>query len=283
MKKAGKLFLNGLFKSFIFITLLLLAGVLSYHALFRLFHIPEEVDKVSLSPTPEPESITTASIDDISKNLIYCVDDNGEVIKFLLEVFNCAERKLSYFTIPAQTRITMSDNLYRELILVNPTVPQIMILSGITKHFPEGASYEYGALLIEELLDLKLSYYTVVPSDLYETVFVTEEAVRIAGAEPSSNQIAGGRAYPREVFSEEFLTKLHKIKTEDELKSYLEAGYESIISNLSFEGKLNYLDSYLKLTTGNIDFEVIAGENTNSAYVIDKSGAAEQIALICAK
>ncbi len=283
MKKAGKLFLNNLFKSFIVITLLLLVGVLSYHTVFKLFHIPQEEEKAALRPASDPVNITTATIDDVSKNLIYCVDDNGDVTRLLLEVFNCEERKLKYFTIPTQTRITMSDELYRELILINPSVPQIMKLSGITKHFPEEASYEYGVLLIEELLDIKLSYYTVVPSDLYESVFVAEEAFRIAEAEPGSYQGAEAGAYPREVFSEEFVTEIHNMKTEEELKSYLEATYESVISNLSFEGKMNYFDSYLKLTAGNITFEVIAGENTNSAYVIDRSGAAKQIALICTK
>lgn len=283
MKKAGKIFLNGLLKSFIFFTLILLVGVLSYHAISGLFHIPEKVEKVSVMPPAETDSITTPSIDDISKHLIYCVDDNGDVRKLLLEVFNCAERKLCYFTIPAETRITMSDSLYRELMLVNPSVPQIMKLSGITKHFPEGTSYEYGVLLIEELLDVKLSYYTVVPSGLYESVFVTEEAAHISGAEPDSDQEENIRIYPREVFSEEFITGIHNIKTEDELKGYLEGVYDDITSNLSFEDKMNYLDSYLKLTSRNITFEVIAGENTNSAYVIDRIDAAKQIAGITAR
>lgn len=278
MKKAGKLFLNGLIKSFIFLTLLIFAGVLCYHAVFKLFHIPEEVEEVSLRPTPEPESITTPSIDDISKHLIYCVDDNGEVIKLLLEIFNCEERKLGYFTIPVETRITMSDNLYRELMLVNPSVPQIMKLSGLTKQFPEEAFYEYGVLLIEELLDMKLSYYSVVPSGLYESVFATEEAVRISNGMPDAEQGDGARVYPREVFSEEFMIGIHNFKTEEELRDYLEMIYDDITSNLSFEDKMNYLESYLKLTAKNITFEVIAGENTNSAYMIDRSGAAKQIA-----
>lgn len=279
MKKAGKVFLNGLIKSFICIALVLGAAVLSYHSVFHMFHIPEDVEEVSAVTVREQESITAATLDDISKNLIFCVDDNGEVIKLLLEVYPCAQKRMSYFTIPVETRITMSDSLYQKLILINPSVPQIMKLSGITKHFPEGTAYEYGVLLVEELLDTRMSYYTVVPAKLYETIFQTEEQETVS-KETGSNQGDGDKTYPREVFSKDFLSMIHNIQTEEELGAYLEEVYEEVQSNLPLEDKMNYLESYLKLTPGRITFELIAGEKTNSAYVIDRSKAAEQLALV---
>ncbi len=279
MKKAGRIFFTGLLKSFICIVLVLSAAVLSYHSVFRFFHIPEDVEKVSIGAVREQESITTATLDDISKNLIFCVDDNGVVIKLLLEVYPCAQKRMSYFTIPVETRITMSDSLYQKLILINPSVPQIMKLSGIAKHFPEGTAYEYGVLLVEELLDTKMSYYTIVPVELYETIFQTEEQ-ETAPIGDGSSQGDGVRTCPREIFSKDFLSMIHKIQTEEELKAYLEEVYEEIQSNLPLEDKLNYLESYLKLTPASITFDLIAGEKTNSAYVIDRSKAAEQLALV---
>ena len=278
MNKAGKIFLKGLLKSFISIALVLGAAVLSYHAVFRLFHIPE-VEGVSASPIRQQKRITTATIDDVSKHLIFCVGDDGEVIKLLLEVYHCAQKRMSYFTIPIETRITMSDTLYKELILVNPSVPQIMKLSVITKHFPEETAYEYGVLLVEELLNIRMSYYTIVPLGIYESVFQTEGPVEDR-KEPGSGQVEVERVYPKEIFSKKFMSKIQEFQTEEDLRIYLEEVYEEIESNLSLDAKMNYVDSYLKLPPGNITFELIAGKKTNSAYVIDRSKAAEQLARI---
>ncbi len=278
MNKAGKIFLNGLLKSFICIALVLGAAVLSYHFAFRLFHIPEDVEEVTAGFVTEQQRITTASLEDISKNLIFCVDDSGEVLRLLLEVYPCAQKRMSYITIPVETRIMMSDTLYQKLILINPSVPQLMKLSGITKHFPEGTAYEYGVLLIEELLNIKLSYYTVMPIELYESVFRTEEPNEAAMESGDGPERVEG-AYPREIFSKDFLTRIHNIRTEEELRDYLEEVYEELQSNLPLEDKMNYLDSYLKLRIDSITFDLIAGEKTNSAYVIDRSKAAEQLTL----
>lgn len=270
MNKAGKLFLRGLLKSFIGVALVLGIAVLSYHFASRLLYFPKEEKHVATAAyEEEKEKLTTASVDDISKNLIFCVDEQGEIKKLLLELFLCEQRKMYYLTIPIETGITMSDSLYKKLTLVNPSVPQILKLSAITRHLPEETVYEYGVLLVEELLDLKMSYYTLVPVTVYDQVFRTEEP-----AEDGK----GETAYPREIFSEDFLTMMHNIRTEEELKAYLEDIYEEIDSNLSVEDKMNYLDSYLKLTPAGISFELLAGEKTNSAYVADKGKISEQLA-----
>ncbi len=266
MKGAWRIFINGFVKSLIFIIILSGAGVLSYHAIGKFFHIPEAA-KGSLVPAIEKASITTASLEDISKNLIFCVDEDGSIEKLLLEVFHCENRVLCYFTLPVRTRITMSDSLYQDLVIVNPSTPQIMKLSGITKYFPEETAYEYGVLLIEDLLNIKISYYTVVPDSIHKTVFVTEERGKDAEA-------------PREVFSEEYIEYVHTLQTEEDLKNYMEELYEAVRSNLTFSDKMNYLESYMKLTFRNITFELIAGENTNSAYIVDPDRAAKQLSRI---
>ena len=279
MKKAGKLFIKGLIKSCIGVALLLGVAAISYRLVFRLFHISEETKEAVAEYAGEQEVLLKASVDDISKHLIFCVDEEGEVIRLLLEVYHCAQRRMCYFTIPTDTRITMSDSLYQKVMLVNPSVPQMMKLSGITKSLPEESAYEYGVLLIEELLNIKMSYYTIVPVGVYGTVFETEGAEEEAGA-PAKDGGKVERAYPREVFSKEFLTRVHNFQIEEDVNHYLEEMYEEIDSNLSLVDKRNYIDSYLKLTSGDISFEVIAGEKTNSAYLIDNSLAAEQLARI---
>jgi hypothetical protein len=197
-------------------------------------------------------------LDDVSKNLIFCVNEkNGEITKLLLEIFPCAKHKLYYITIPVQTQFTMSDTLYRELVLVDPAIPQVIKLSGITKYFPEDKLYDYGVLLLEDLLKLKLSYYTVVPDSVYHSIFVTEET--------------------REIFTPEFDEFRKTLKTEKQVSDYLKTFYDTISSNLSVTDKLKYTESYLGLTYEDIFFDRIAGNQTNSAYVIDTAKAAEQL------
>lgn len=277
MNKAGKLFLKGLLKSFIGVTLLLGVTLISYHFVSRLFYIPEEEKTVSAGHTEGEEAIIRASVDDISRNLIFCVDEQGEVRRLLLEVFHCEQGRLYYLTIPTETGITMSDSLYRRLILVNPSVPQLLKLSGITEHFPKESAYAYGVLLVEELLKIKMSYYTVMPAPTYDKIFQTEEPTETVG---EAGEGKGQTIYPREIFSEGFISVIQHIRTEEELQRYIEELYEEIESNLSLEDKMNYFDSYLKLAPARITFELLAGEPKNSGYVPDGDKVAEQLARI---
>lgn len=258
MKNAWRMFLSGLIKSLIFMFFLFGVGILSYKAVLHIFHIPESPLKVSPETAADSQDITTATVDDISKNLIFCVDQkNGEITKLLLEIFPCSQHKLYYITIPVQTQFTMSDSLYRELVLVDPAIPQVIKLSGITKYFPEDKVYEYGVLLIEDLLKLKLSFYTAMPDSVYHSIFVTEET--------------------KEIFTPEYDEFLKTLKTEKQVNDYLKTFYDTISSNLSVTDKLKYTESYLGLTLGDISFEPIAGNQTNSAYVIDAAKAEEQL------
>jgi hypothetical protein len=262
MKMAWRMFVSWLVKSLICMFFLFGVGILSYKAVMHFFHIPEVQPMVSLGSVTGQKDITTATIDDISKNLIFCVDDkNGDISKLILEIFNCADHKLYYITIPARTQFTMSDILYRELVLVDPAIPQVIKLSGIKNYFPKDKVYEYGVLLLEDLLDMKLSYYTVMPESVYNSVFITDTS------ETS-----------KEIFSGEYKEFLKKLTTEKQVTDYLEELYDTIDSNLSVTDKQKYVESYLELTLEDISFELIAGNQTNSAFIVDTAGVAKQLA-----
>jgi hypothetical protein len=241
-------------------------GILSYKAVIHFFHIPEGQPKASSEPAIDQKDLTTATVEDVSKNLIFCVDEkNGDITKLILEVFSCAEHKLYYITIPVRTQYTMSETLYRELVLVDPAIPQVIRLSGITNYFPEDKVYDYGVLLMEDLLKLKVSYYTVMTDSVYHSVFITEE------------QKEDDSGAPKEIFTAKYSKFLKTLQSEKQVKGYLEEFYDTISSNLSVMDKLKYVESYLSLTPEDIRFEIIAGNQTNSAYIIDTAKAAEQL------
>jgi hypothetical protein len=299
-KSAGKQFVRSFIKSVFVVLILITVGASTYIVVTQFLNIPAP-GAAEAFKQKEQVSITEAKVEDISKNLIYCVDEKtGEINKILLEIFHCGNKKLTYLTIPVRTQFTMTNTLYQELVPVNPAIPQIIKLSGITKYFDETSQYEYGVLLIEDLLKIKVSYYTVIGQSVYETMFVTEEIetakeaeqeVKTSdGQEPdgqeeadrdetqSETQAAAPRSVPREVFSEDYITFLHTLNTAEAISNYIEDSYSSLQSNLTVTQKMNYLDGYSQTPIENVSFEVICGANQNSAYILDKEKTSLQIA-----
>lgn len=272
-KSAGKIFATGFLKSLLCLVLFALITAGSYKLVMH-FYGGQDSDLIeAIPPVKKQALITEARIDDVSKNLIYCVDEeSGDITKLILEIFDCENVMLYYITIPIKTQLTLSDSLHRELVLIKPSIPSFLKLSAITGYLPKENVYEYGVLMIEELLDIQISYYTVVPQSIYNTVFETETIKRKA-----NNQQNTENTFPREVFSDSFLEHLHTINTETGLRNYIEELYTKITSNLSFEDKLNYMESYLNTPGKNIVFEVISGVDSNSAYTINDLAAAKQL------
>lgn len=263
-KSAGKIFATGFLKSLLFFILFTVISFSSYKLVMHFFG-DERSDVIeALPPVNKKAPITEASIDDVSKHLIYCVDEeSGDIKRLILEIFDCENVKLYYITIPIKTQLSLSASLHKELILIKPSIPEFLKLSAITGYLPKEYVYDYGVLMIEDLLDIQISYYTVVPESVYNSVFESRQ--------DSEN------GYPKEVFSDGFLEHLGTINTETELRNYIKDLYRHISSNLSYNDKLNYIESYLNTPGENISFELIAGEDSNSAYTINKAEAARQL------
>lgn len=267
-KSAGKLFATGFLKSFLFFVFFFAVSLLSYRLVVHFLDIEDGGYEEFIPPVEKQQPITEARLDDVSKHLIYCVDeDDGSIKKIVLEILDCKKVKLFYITIPIKTKLTLSDSLHSKLVLIKPSIPQFLKLSAITGYIPKEIAYEYGVLIIEELLHIQISYYSVVPSSLYETVFTGKNNI--------NNSSEDG--YPKEVFSDGFIEFLHSIDTETQLRSYIKDIYNMIYSNLSYEDKLNYMETYLKIQGKDIHFDLIAGTDSNSAYTIDQSKASMQL------
>ena len=272
-KSARKMFAIGFLKSLLFFILFAIVSITGYKLVMHFYGIGNADIIEAISPAQKKDTLTEARIDVISKHLIYSVDEEtGDIKKLVLEIYNCERRMLYYITIPIKTQLTLSDSLHRELILIKPSIPGFLKLSAITGYLPKDIAYEYGVLMIEEQLNLQISYYTVVPQSIYEAVFETESIKQKVNRQQGTEN-----TYPREMFSEDYLKHLHTIKTETQLREYIEELYTKIKSNLSFEAKLNYMESYLNTPGENISFEVIAGVDSNSAYTIDEIMVAKQL------
>jgi len=257
---ARGIFARRFLKSMVFVLIFFGIGVISYQTVIRLWSVPEaQVVTPVQKEEPKKEQITVPSIDDISKNLIYVVNsDTGEFEHLLLEIFHCEEKRMKYITIPIRTQITLSEALYQKLTLVHPAIPQVMKLSAVNKYFDKDVMFEYSVLIVQELLGIEISYYTVIPDDIYNTMFTSKE-------------------YSQSVFSNEFKEFLRSIKTAEELRAYIEDIYPKLISNLTLFEKMNYFESYLQTPLNRITFDLINGNDKNSAYYIDRTLAKKQI------
>ncbi len=282
--------MKGFLQSFFIVAILLSAAVVGYQITLKLWSVEvEEPRNVHMTPTPEP--ITVPSVDDISKNLIYCYDEKDHrVSRMLLEVFNCQRKELAYITIPINTKLTMSDMLYRKLIVIKPEIPQIIKFSTITRYLDKKTVFDYGVLMAEELLDTDISYYTVIPEDLFTEIFeerVIPASISIADyfseEEKPMPTVTGTasekelRPEPTQVFTSQFNENIKNLDTEAKIKAYLEELYSKLTSNLPWQDKVNYIECYSEISAEQVIFLRLAGKEQNSGFEIDPIRATRQL------
>jgi hypothetical protein len=278
---AKSMLIRGFLQSFFIVAILLIASVVGYQTTMKLWMVEEEQSRVVEEPEPTPVPITTPSIDEVSKNLIFCYDTETHAIrKLILEVFHCERKQMTYITIPTSTQFTMSDVLYKKLITVQPSIPQMIRLSAVTRYLDASVIYDYGVLLVEDMLGLKISYYTVMPVEVYQSIF---EEQSIPDGINAKSLLTGESEQPEdgsivaEVFTQKYLEFLDTIESAEELSTYMEEVYATLQSNLTLEEKMNYLESYGKTSMRNVSFTRLAGEVNNSGFVLDQGKSWQQL------
>ncbi len=274
MKKSfGKMFLKGFLQSFFIVVILVLVGVLGYRATTHFLGAPQEDAIIAYQEETIPKQIIEAKVDLVSKNLIFCYDENTkEITKLVLEVFHSESGQLTYITVPLRTQLNISEPLYRKLTVVNPAMPQVLQFSVINQYLEGDAVFEYGTLMMEDLFGIDISYYTVISKATYDEIF---ESTYLKVDDKSQSN--GSMPLPIETFTKSYKKFLKSLKSKDALKAYIEEIYQELRSNLSLSDKLKYLNYYDEMSMNQIDFLLIKGQNKNSAYIIDVGPAAKQL------
>jgi hypothetical protein len=281
-RNKGKSTVSKILKYVIIILFLLTAGICGYAFTIYYFSDPDADILVANQIQQEQEPITKASIDDISKNLIYGYDTKtGEINNIILEIYHCKKKQLTYITIPTRTQFTMSDTLYRKLVPVYPSIPQVIKLSAISKYLDDDTRFDYGVLILEDLLRIDISYYTAIPQEIFDEIFTMDEITRskdVAIDDEQSENDDNKEMVHAAVFKTSYKKKMGKLKTKEDLSNYIEELYSEITSNLSFHDKMNYLDSYCRTSIDNVSFDLIRGDDRNSAFVVNTTLVEMQLA-----
>lgn len=262
-KSAGKVFLVGFGKSLLIIGMLFLTGFASYKV--SLFYFNERgVAGDSKASLVIRELYGSVEVEDISKNLIYSVDkDSGKIKGLVLEIFNTNTGNMDYITIPVSTEITISNELYQKLAKAGCEAPQIIKISAIHKYFSETAMYEYGELILNDLLGIDIGYYTVMEPEEFQKIFEKteyKEAVRIEEA-------AQIQTVEQWILKDTWVNELKAVeKDEKAVKDYIEAVGGNWESNLSVRSRKKYAADYLKWNIDNTYFHTIPGIKEEKSY-----------------
>lgn len=298
MKKKRKKKKRALFKflyvflnSILIIAALCFAGFLSYKLTilyYDNFGMPEKDDKVA---SVISEIYGEVNVTDVSKNLVYAVGEDKKLKAVVLEIFNTNTNNMDYITIPLKSQFTLSNELYQKLCASGCDVPQIMKLSHLHDYFSKDAMYEYGVILIEDLLDVDIDYYTAVPVDEFKKIFKQGNA-RVAYAKDGTEM----QSYYEWHVKSSYIKKITALN-EKEMESYFKDLMRSCKSNLNIKSKLEYVKSYKNINPNfiyehslygvlkNYDFEINVEESnslietilTNSTYTKKQTSATTSV------
>lgn len=236
-------FIHMFFRSMGIMLLMLLVGFGSYYITlnyYRAHEVPldNNVKEVVL------DIVSDAKVMDIAENLICVTDNKGKMIRhMMLEIFNTKTSRLDYINLPVNESITLSNSLYQRLYAANEEVPQVIKLSNLYKYFDNSTVFEYAEIIIGELLDTEISFYTVMPQSQFKKIF------------QEKNGLSDGTSTSIVSYRKSFRNVCKSLDGEEEIASYIENMYDGgMASNLSVKNRKKYADDYAKLKQENIHF-----------------------------
>lgn len=301
-KSILKIFGINLLKSLLSICLLIAVGCVSYLISYHFLSKQAAQQKKQVEQDTLEEIKHEAQVDEISKNLIYVSDDKNKITHMILEICNTKTNNMDYVTIPTKTDYTIPTTMYRKLCTINDEIPQIIRLSRMKQYFEnEDDAYGYGLLIVQKMLGTKLSYYTVLSTENYQS-FCQEVKVKVSykktedpavsplpspSPSPTVDPETGEMPKPKKastnakikmnisIASTEFTTKLNDIKgNQEKIAEYIQSLYDIINSNLTVYNKLGYLDCYEKMDVALFHYWGIPGEyNTDKVFEVDTKAA----------
>ncbi|MBE5938238.1 MAG: LytR family transcriptional regulator [Lachnospiraceae bacterium] len=237
-KSLGRIMAVQLIRSFLIVIAMLITGIVSYKATLMYYEVVDD----SKESDNILDIVGDVTADSVSRNIIYSVEDSGNITGIVIEILNMGTNNLDYITVPVNTQINIDAQLYKRLTSSGIDVPQIINLKDINTYFAERASYEYGILLLEETLGIDIGYYTCMSKSVFDECFVRDvdvEMYRLTDA-----VVSGGM----------------EAVSEGSIAGYIKSWCDKFKSNIDSETKLKYADSYCNVNPEFIYYYVLKGE-----------------------
>ena len=250
-KSVGKLIAVQFIRSFLIVVAMLATGIASYRLTMTYYEVTGSGDEEG----NVLDIVRDVTADDVSRNIIYSVNDEDKKVKaMVIEVLNTNTGNLDYITIPADTQISMGTELYKRICGSGIDAPQIINLSDINSYFKEGASYEYGILMLEDYLGIDLGYYTCMEQSVFDTCFTGAGDSGMYKLNDSIIQEASGFA------------------AEGNMDSYIKSWGEKMTSDLKIKNRLKYSESYSRVNPEYIYYHMMKGNSLGGVFSPDIEG-----------
>ena len=290
MKKnnVAKVFFISLMKSILFIIILLCVGFGSYKISYTI--LSDNGGNVGTSKGDIEDIIEDAQTDEISKNLIY-VTDEDRITNMMLEICNTKTNNMDYITVPVRTEYTIPATMYQKLCTVNQEIPQIVRIGRLKSYFSNSEdAYGYGELIVEKMLGIKISYYTVLDQATYDSHYTKKmtkvrfsQDVDQATATPGPDGVVPASQIKRvneriSVASSTYVKQLKDVSGDQEkIAEYIKQQYESVESNLTVYNKIGYIECYEKMNVDYFHYWGVPGTFNNKVFTVDTKAAKEFI------
>lgn len=252
-KRTGRIFLRGMLKSCLYLGIFIAVFFISYKVTGK--YLERKGTGKSSSMGLDITMNTKGRLNVIAYNLIFNVDKSSkELQNVVLEILNTNTDCLSYMTIPMNAKFTMSSELYKTVCEKNTGVPQIVSFGSFHNYIAASQYYDFGTMLLEDTLDVDISYYTVVTSDIFEDIFNQEENILVLS---------------------DSVKNAAKDYTEQNIITYLTDFYKCTACNLSLEDRLTYTPTLSRVDLDNVIYSVLPGEADSSEYSVDLQKTAD--------
>lgn len=296
-KNAVMFFFKSLLKSILVIVSILAVGVISYKVSYQYLSKQMEAGKLDVQEKELETILDQAKTDEVSKNLIYVVDDKQKITHMMLEICNTKTCNMDYITIPVNTDYTIPAKMYQKLCVVDEEIPQIVRLSKLRKYFidlDDTKAYGYAELIMEKLLKTDLSYFTVITQDIYDLHYqekkMTTSYEKVTSATTQQTAAPDASTKPQaysasvsmkvSVLSDSFTNQLNDLgEDESKIMSYIKEQYKQngVQSNLTVYNKIGYIEAYMKMDTSLYHYWGLPGESGDKLFQVDTASAAKFI------
>lgn len=270
-KSIAKVFILSLLKSILGIAIIIAVGFASYKISYMV--LSNNSENVGTSSNEIKDIVEKAQTDEISKNLIYVSNDN-KISHLMLEICNTRTNNMDYITIPVGTDYTIPTEMYQKLSTVNQEIPQIIRIGRLKQYFQNDEdAYGYGELIIEKILGVKISYYTVLDQETYLNHYSRrniEVKFKPLSLAESSSEKSVTVTEKINVAGRSYVNQLKDIKgNQNEIAEFIKDQYERVDSNLTVYNKIGYVESYEKMDPDLIHYWGIPGKYSDKIFAVD--------------
>ena len=113
---------------------------------------------------------------DVTATVYYQMESNSKKISAIyVEVYHVGSRKVCYLEIPADTKVNLSEELYKNLQTYAPELPQYFKLSNMAESFSENYALTGGNRILSELLGVSVTDYVRADKETIGRWFLVQQ------------------------------------------------------------------------------------------------------------